>query len=107
MPSTPKKSEFMNLLGIAAGLTVLALASTLLWARFYGSAESGFLICRCTGCRQKLRYPAARAGHSGCCPRCGTCWTFPGRGETRPYELAPINGRKVKVGRKRAPRVFA
>lgn len=55
------------------GLVGLLAVAAVLW-RIHdraGAAADELLYRRCAHCGQKLRFPAAKAGRYGRCPRCG------------------------------------
>jgi DNA-directed RNA polymerase subunit RPC12/RpoP len=56
-----------------AGIAGVAAASAALWRWHRRTAESAeeMRYRRCSGCGQKLRFPASKAGRYGRCPRCG------------------------------------
>lgn len=55
------------------GLAGIAAAGVVLWRVHKSASQAGeeMVYRRCAHCGQKLRFPAAKAGRQGRCPRCG------------------------------------
>jgi hypothetical protein len=74
------------MIAIALGVVAL-LTAGYAWARFRPQPEEPFLVWRCPGCDQKIRYLSEKAGRPALCPRCKHKWTLP----MTPSKLAPTN----------------
>jgi DNA-directed RNA polymerase subunit RPC12/RpoP len=68
--------------------------------RNHQTGHYGFF--HCSGCRQKVRYLASKAGRGGMCPRCGRRWTLPTVSQESAYTVRSDDGYQGKaVGKRR------
>lgn len=88
------------------GLTILVLAGAALvgaalgvsWVGRRSARVEPYLVFRCPGCRQKVRYLASKAGRPGMCPRCRRRWVLPATPQETADEKFTAEGYPVRVG---------
>src|SRR5438067_1956773 len=97
----------MILLVVVVG-TMLALLTVagVVWVRTRLPREEVYHYVRCSGCGQKVRYPASKAGRLAICPRCKQPWSLPTTPPVLATDTTVGETKRVLVGkivRVRAP----
>jgi DNA-directed RNA polymerase subunit RPC12/RpoP len=80
---------------------VLCTLGAFVWIRGRRPQSEPMLLFRCTGCGQKVRYAASKAGRPGMCPRCGQRWKLPQEPQTCPPATVSYDGYQIFVGQRR------